>query len=92
MVGLDQWRMHLPYTEGKIVSGGNDLVYCATKYALCSYKKSDGSVQRYSRLTGLSDFEIGTIRYSKENKLLLVAYESSDVDLLYDDGSIVKLS
>jgi len=91
MVGLDQWRMHLPYTEGKIVSGGNDLVYCATKYALCSYKKSDGSVQRYSRLTGLSDFEIGTIRYSKENKLLLVAYESSDVDLLYDDGSIVNL-
>jgi hypothetical protein len=91
MVGLDQWRMHLPYNDGKIVSGGTDLVYCATEYALCSYKKSDGSVQRYSRLTGLSDFEIATIRYSKENHLLLIAYQSSDIDLLYDDGSVINL-
>jgi len=91
MVGLDQWRMHLPYNDGKIVSGGTDLVYCATRYALSSYKKSDGSVQRYSRLTGLSDFEITTIRYSKEDHLLLIAYESSDIDLLYDDGSVINL-
>jgi hypothetical protein len=91
MVGLDQWRIHLPYNDGKFVSGGNDLVYCATQYALCSYKKSDASVQRYSRLTGLSDFEISTIRYSAENKLLLIAYESSDIDLLYDDGTVVNI-
>ena len=74
-VGLDKWRIHLPYNDGKIVSAGNDLVYCATRYALFSYKKSDGSVQRYSRLTGLSDFEISTIRYSAEDHLLLVAYQ-----------------
>ena len=66
-------------------------MYCATRYALFSYKKSDGSVQRYSRLTGLSDFEITTIRYNTEDRLLLVAYQSSDIDLLYDDGTVVNL-
>ncbi len=91
MVGLDKWRIHLPYNDGEIVSGGDDLVYCATRYALFSYKKSDGSVQRYSRLTGLSDFEITTIRYNQEDRLLLVAYQSSDIDLLYDDGSVINL-
>ena len=91
IVGLDKWRIHLPYNDGKITSGGNDLVYCATQYALFSYKKSDGSVERYSRLTGLSDFEITTIRYSTEDHLLLIAYQSSDVDLLYDDGSVINL-
>lgn len=91
MVGLDKWRIHLPYNDGKIVSGGNDLVYCATQYALFSYKKSDASIQRYSRLTGLSDFEITTIRYSQEDRLLLIAYQSSNIDLLFDDGSVVNL-
>ncbi len=91
MVGLDKWRIHLPYNDGKITSGGNDLVYCATRYALFSYKKSDGSVQRYSRLTGLSDFEITTIRYNTDDRLLLVAYQSSDIDLLFDDGTVVNL-
>jgi len=91
IVGIDQWRIHLPCNDGKIVSGGNDLVYCATRYALFSYKKSDGSVQRYSRLTGLSDFEIANIRYSEDDHLLLVAYLSSDVDLLFDDGSVLNL-
>ena len=91
VVGLDKWRIHLPYNDGKITSGGNDLVYCATQYALFSYKKSDGSVQRYSRLTGLSDFEITNIRYNPEDHLLLIAYQSSDIDLLYDDGSVVNL-
>ena len=91
IVGLDNWRIHLPYNDGKIVSGGNDLVYCATQYALFSYKKSDASVQRYSRLTGLSDFEINTIRYNAEDHVLLIAYQSSDLDLLYDDGSVINL-
>jgi hypothetical protein len=91
IVGLDKWRIHLPYNDGRHVSGGDDLVYCATQYALFSYKKSDGSVQRHSRLTGLSDFEISTIRYNSEDHLLLVAYLSSNVDLLYDDGTVVNL-
>ncbi|CAN5436709.1 two-component regulator propeller domain-containing protein [soil metagenome] len=91
IVGLDQWRIHLPYNEGKFVSGGSDLVYCATRYALFSYKKSDGSVQRYSRLTGLADFEITTIRYNPEDHLLLIAYQNSNVDLLYDDGTVINL-
>src|SRR6188768_392714 len=91
LVGLGQWRMHLPYNDGKFVSGGDELVYCSTKYALFSYKKSDGSIQRFSKLNGLSDFEISTIRYSKENHLLLVAYQSSNIDLLYDDGTVIGM-
>lgn len=91
VTGLDKWRIHLPYNDGKFVSGGNDLVYCATQYALFSYRKSDASITRYSRLTGLSDFEISKIRYNKEDALLLIAYQSSNVDLLYDDGTVINL-
>ena len=48
-------------------------------------------MQRYSRLSGLSDFEISSIRYSKENRMLMIAYQSSNIDLLYDDGTVVGM-
>ncbi len=92
MVGLDKWRIHLPYYQGKVVTGGNNVVYCATQYGLFSYNKSDQSLERYSRVTGLSDFEISTIRYSADDHLVLVAYQSANIDLIYDDHTILNLS
>ena len=59
-VGLGQWRIHLPYFDGTVEAIGNGRVFCATHYALFSYKLDDGSIQRYSRVNALSDFEIST--------------------------------
>ena len=92
LVGIGQWRMHLPYNKAVAVTEGNGKVYCASKYGLFSADKNDGSIERYSQISGLSDFEIATIRYSSSVGVLVIAYENSNIDLIYDDNTIVNLS
>src|SRR5262249_702874 len=91
-VGIGQWRVHLPYNLGKSVAETGSKVYSASTEGLFSYTKEDGSLKRISRIDGLSDFEIHQIRYSAATGVLIIAYENSNIDLLYDDGHIVNLS
>ena len=92
LVGIGQWRMHIPYNKAVSVAEGNGKVFCASKYGLFSTAKNDGSLERYSRASGLSDFEISSIRYNASAGVLVIAYENSNIDLLYNDNSIVNLS
>ncbi len=92
MVGIGQWRMHLPYNKAVSLAEGNGKIYCASRYGLFSYDKNDGTLERYSRVSGLSDFEISSIRYSATIGVLVIAYENSNIDLLYNDNTIVNLS
>src|SRR6185369_955119 len=85
-VGLGQWRIHLPYTTSIAIAEGNNKVFCASKYGLFSYNKNDGSIERYSRVTGLNDLEISTIRYNSAIGVLLIAYQNSNLDMLFDDN------
>ena len=92
LVGIGQWRMHLPYNKAVSVTDGNGKVYCASQYGLFSVSKSDGSLERYSRTSGLSDFEIASIRYNASAGVLVIAYANSNIDLLYDNNTIVNVS
>jgi hypothetical protein len=91
-VGLGQWRIHLPYNSAISLTEGDNKVFCATKYGLFSYEKDDGTLERYSRITGLNDLEISSIRYNNTVGVLLIAYINSNIDLLFNDNTIVNLS
>ncbi len=91
-VGIGQWRVHLPYNQCKSVAENGNKVYCVGLSGLFSYTKEDGSVKRISRINGLSDFGIDQIRYSTAVGVLVIAYENSNIDLLFDNGSIVNLA
>jgi hypothetical protein len=62
---IGNWQEHLPYLAGKGVAVSDTRVYCATDDGLFAYQKSDQSLVRFSRLSGLNDFGIRTIAYSK---------------------------
>jgi len=89
---LGSWREHLPYLKGVSVSVGNGKVYCATSEGLFSYSESDNSIERYSKLNGLSDFGFSTIAYNSSVNLLVIGYSNANIDLLSDDGSVYNLS
>lgn len=47
---------------------------------------------RKSKLNGLSDFGITDIAYSDSYQLLVIAYSSTNIDLLYDDNAVINIS
>jgi hypothetical protein len=85
------WEDYLSYTNATKVAISPEKVYCLTDGGLFYFDLEDNSVNKLSDVVTLSDFGISTISYSAEKEILLIAYTNSNIDLLYEDGSIVNL-
>lgn len=85
------WQDYLSYTEAGKVAISTDKVYCATSGGLYFYDLQDNSVNKVSDFIQLSDFGIKTIAYNAANDVLVVAYNNSNIDLIYS-GKVVNLS
>lgn len=91
-IPIGGWRTHTPFSKGvdlAIDNSGN--VYCATKLGMFKYNKGNGEVEIFTRLSGLSDYEIATIKYDQSMGVLVIAYVNSNVDVIYPDGEIVNV-
>jgi hypothetical protein len=85
------WEDYLSYSNATKVAISPEKVYCLTDGGLFYFDLEDNSVNKLSDVVTLSDFGISTISYSTEKEILLIAYTNSNIDLLYEDGSIVNL-
>lgn len=81
---IGEWTDYQSYAHAKNVVDTGEKIYCVTEGGLFSYNKTDNSIQKMSGINGLSDAGVERLAYSKENKLLLVAYENANVDLIFD--------
>jgi len=81
-VAIGEWTDYQSYASAKNVVDTGDKVYCVTDGGLFSYDKTDNSILKMSGINGLSDVGIQRLAYSKENNLLLIAYQNANIDLL----------
>ena len=79
--GVGQWRDHLPFNSFIAVTESHDKIFGATPYAVLTYNKDDNSIERFSKINGLSDIGISDIRYSEELQTVVLAYTNTNIDL-----------
>jgi len=82
------WRDHLPYTNARQLAEVENKIFCSTDGGLFSINKDDNSIQKYSKVTGLSDVEISSINYSENTNTLVIAYINGNIDLVRNDSII----
>jgi sugar lactone lactonase YvrE len=87
----NKWQEYLSYSNGLKIALANQKIYCASEGGLFYFDRSDNSVNKITRVNGLSDFGIRTIAWSQQNNVLVVAYNNSNIDLVYENR-IVNLS
>jgi len=80
---IGEWREHLPYNSAIDVTEAKDKIYCATPYSLFSVSLTDNSIERLSRVTGLHETGISSIKYNDANEKLFIAYSNSNMDIIY---------
>ncbi|MCF8303969.1 MAG: T9SS type A sorting domain-containing protein [Bacteroidales bacterium] len=90
-IGIGEWRDHLPYNRTVAVTEVGEKIYAATPYSLFYYNKSDNSVQRLTKISGLSDVGISTIRYNEYNESILIAYSNTNLDVI-KGNTIINIS
>jgi len=81
-IAIGEWKEYLSYQKGLSVSEGNGKVYCASAGGLFFYNKNDNSLERLSKVNGLSDVEPVVLNYNNYDNKLLVAYKNSNIDII----------
>ncbi len=63
-----------------------DKMYCATENGLFYYDLQDQSVNKITKITGLSDVDITAMAYHEEKNVLVIGYSSGGIDLVTEEG------
>ena len=79
---VGSWSDHLVYNTAECVAAGVDKVFASTGSSILIYNKGFAELKKMSRINGLTETGISTIAWSEENKALIIAYLSTNVDLL----------
>lgn len=82
------WKDYLSYSNAIKVADSGSEIFCATDGGLFYLDAEDNSVNKVS---GLSDFGIETMAYSREGQLLVLAYSNSNIDIIRE-GNVQNLS
>jgi streptogramin lyase len=90
-VAVGQWRDHLPYNKCIAVTEAKNNIYCATPYNVFYYDKDDNSINRLTKVSGLSDIGVSAINYHSGLNTLIIAYSNTNIDLI-KNGRIINVS
>jgi hypothetical protein len=85
---IGQWREHLPYNTVIDVSAGNNKIYAATPYSLFLVDITQNSIERFSKISGLSETGVSVIKYDEANNKLVIAYSNSNLDIITGNAII----
>ena len=85
---VGQWREYMEDRSGFRVTISPDKVYTASKFGAYSVSKADGEIERLNKVTGLYDAGIRSIKYNSSNNKLLIAYNNSNLDVVYRNDII----
>ncbi|MFN7012640.1 MAG: two-component regulator propeller domain-containing protein [Bacteroidia bacterium] len=87
-IEIGRWRDHFPYSKAIAVADAGNDVYCASENDIFKINKQENSIERISRVTGLSESEISDIAYSDKTNTLVISYKNSNIDLIKNDRII----
>lgn len=83
-LAIGQWRDHLSYKKGIAITQNTNKIFCATESGIFQIEKFDYSIDRLSKISGLSDVSVSTLRYNEYNSSLLIAYKNANIDIVKD--------
>jgi hypothetical protein len=88
---VGKWRLHVNYSEAISVAEAGSKIFCASKSAVYCYDKADNSLTTLTKISGLSDVDINSIKYNNVSHSIIVAYNNTNVDII-DGKSVTNIS
>ena len=78
---IGDWRLHFTYANAIDLTASENEVFAATEKALLIYDIEDGTIQTLDKANALSDIGVSNIDYVPDLNALIIAYNSSNIDL-----------
>lgn len=85
---IGNWTDHLSYQQATAVADLGDQLVVGTPNSIFFLRKNDRSIERQSKLTGLS--ETGIASLNGNNQVVVIGYHSGNIDLV-KQGKVINL-
>ena len=90
-VPIGYWKDYQSYSGASYIAETDNKIYCVTNGGLFYINKEDNTINRKSKITGLSDIGVKQITYDQDSKITIITYENCNIDLLRNN-IIVNIS
>ena len=90
-VPVGYWKDYLAYNQPEKIAIAEEKIYCVAQGGLFFYNTYDNSINRYSKVNGLSDNNIQNIKYNSFLRTLIITYDNCNIDIIRD-GLITNIS
>lgn len=93
-IAIGTWTHYPAYSphEQQVVETPSGLIYYLSGGSLFSYDIRNDESYSYSLENKLNDSYINGIFYDPDRRFLLLAYDTGNIDVLYDNGRVVNVS
>ena len=83
---IGQWRDYLPYNNAISLAKMGGKIYVATENSLFYLDVEEQTLNRLSTINGLSDVGVAAMAKDPQKNTLIVAYNSTKVDIIRDNS------
>ena len=75
-VPIGYWKDYQSYSSASHILEANNKLYCVTFGGLFYIDKSDNTINRMSKINGLSDVDVKQVAYDKTTNTIIIIYEN----------------
>ncbi len=90
-VAIGNWKDYQSYNSPSFITEGDNKIYCVSSGGLFYLNKDDNTLNRLSKINGLSDVNIKKTAYCKDLNITIIAYENCNIDLI-KSAQIINIS
>lgn len=90
-VSIGQWKNYLSYSSASYIAETNNKIYCVSSEGLFFVQKEDQTINRISKINGLSDVSVDQVAYANNLDLIIITYKNCNLDII-DNTNIVNIS
>ena len=87
-VSIGSWKNYLSYNSAAHIAEANNKIYCVASGGLFYINKDDYTINRMSKINGLSDLEVKYVAFAKDVNVTIVVYENCNIDLIKNEQVI----
>lgn len=90
-IAVGQWKAHLTQNDPLDLFCTEDRVYAWTQYGFCRYDIPSKETKALSKIDGYTEVGVKYADYHKGLNTIVIAYQNSNIDLQFSDGSIYNV-
>ncbi len=87
---IGDWQEYLSFSNVHSVEKIDHIIFAACDIGIFTYDTNDYIIQKYTKINGLSDVDISTIKKIPNSSKLFIGYENGNIDI-FENGTIKNI-